>query len=63
MDLVFGDKDLSCNIYSLVFNVRVLVIWTMGLGLGLRIGQGLGFMLWIGLGLGFRVFLGFRFWV
>ena len=30
--LVFGVKDLSCNIYGLVFNVRILVFWALDLG-------------------------------
>ena len=33
---MFGVKDLSCNIYGLVFNIGVMVFWDFGIGLGLR---------------------------
>ena len=49
-------KDLSCNIYYLVSNVRVLAFWVLDLCLGLSIGLGLGFVLGIRLGLGYSVF-------
>ena len=42
-----------------MFNVRVLVFWDFGLGLGL----GIRFVLGIVLGLGFKDYLGFRCWV
>ncbi len=60
---MFGVKDLSYNIYCLVFSDRVLAVCALGLGLGLNRRLGLGFVLGIGIRLGFTIFYGFRIWV